>query len=92
MKLRRSTSDAKTSGKMTEPVYIGGRSVDLSHPDVVFLVDYVVEVQRELENAKRYLEDCRRAVGAHEGEMLIDAIRRCREREQRQSPHRGVGH
>ena len=51
--------------------------VDLSPPDVARLVDYIAELEREVANARRYLNDCRQVVQAEEGEMLLDALRRC---------------
>jgi hypothetical protein len=53
-----------------------GCHLDLSHPDVCLLVDRVSELERAITGANRYLEACRAAVGAREGELLIDAIRR----------------
>jgi hypothetical protein len=77
---------------MAELMRIAGRGVDLSHPDVVFLVDCVAELERELANANEYLEHCRQAAGAHEGEMLIDAIRRqLPARHRAQNPYSDVG-
>jgi hypothetical protein len=49
---------------------------DLSEQDVCLLLDRVAELERELANANRYLEVCRELIGAREGELLIDAIRR----------------
>lgn len=50
--------------------------VELSPEDVCLLVDRIAELERALANANRYLEACREAIGAREGELLIDAIRR----------------
>jgi len=50
--------------------------LDLSHPDVSLLLDRVAELERAIAGANRYVEACREAVGAREGELLIDAIRR----------------
>jgi len=61
---------------MAELIHIAGRGVDLSHPDVVFLVDCIAELERELDNAKEYLEHCRQVAGARDGEMLLDALKR----------------
>jgi hypothetical protein len=61
--------------------------MDLSHGDVYLLVDRVAELERALADAKRYLEACREAIGAREGELLIDAIhRRSQEAAQPRSP------
>lgn len=49
---------------------------DLSRQDICLLLDRVAELERELANANRYLEACREVIGAREGELLIDAIRR----------------
>lgn len=49
---------------------------DLSHQEVCLLVDRIAELERALANANRYLEACREVIGAREGELLIDAIRR----------------
>jgi hypothetical protein len=49
---------------------------DLSDRDVCLLVDRVAELERALANANRYLEACRDAIGAREGELLIDALQR----------------
>jgi hypothetical protein len=43
---------------------------------VWLLADRVAELERELANAHRYLEACREVIGARDGELLIDAIRR----------------
>jgi hypothetical protein len=71
---------------MPEIVRIADRVLDLSHPDVIFLVDCVAELENELANANRYLADCRAAIGALEGEMLIDSIRRQVPASQRRAP------
>jgi hypothetical protein len=47
-----------------------------SPDDVRLLVDRVAELERALANANRYLDVCREAIGAREGELLLDAIRR----------------
>ncbi|HET9263196.1 MAG TPA: hypothetical protein VFO14_09135 [Vicinamibacterales bacterium] len=52
------------------------QETDLSQQDVCLLLDRVAELERELANANRYLEACREVIGAREGELLIDAIRR----------------
>ena len=52
------------------------QGTDLSQQDVCLLLDRVAELERELANANRYLEACREVIGAREGELLIDAIRR----------------
>jgi hypothetical protein len=52
------------------------QEADLSQQDVCLLVDRVAELERELANAHRYLEACREVIGAREGELLLDAIRR----------------
>jgi hypothetical protein len=52
------------------------RKIDASHPDVIYLLEYVVELETELTHARDYLETCRKAAGARRGEMLLDAIRR----------------
>ena len=49
---------------------------DLSQQEICLLVDRVAELERELANANRYLEACREVIGAREGELLLDAIRR----------------
>jgi hypothetical protein len=49
---------------------------DLAQQDVWLLADRVAELERELANAQRYLEACREVIGARDGELLIDAIRR----------------
>lgn len=49
---------------------------DLSRQEVCLLLDRVAELERELANANGYLEACREVIGAREGELLIDAIRR----------------
>jgi hypothetical protein len=49
---------------------------DLPQQDVWLLADRVAELERELANAHRYLEACREVIGARDGELLIDAIRR----------------
>lgn len=41
-------------------------------------MDRVAELERELANAQQYLEACRELIGARDGELLIDAIRRQR--------------
>jgi hypothetical protein len=50
--------------------------LDLSHPDVCLLVDRVSELERAIAGANRYVEACRAAIGAREGELLIEAIQR----------------
>jgi hypothetical protein len=60
---------------------------DLLEQDVCLLVDRIAELERELANAHRYLEACREIIGAQEGELLIDALRR-RSEELAQSPSR----
>jgi hypothetical protein len=50
--------------------------LDWSHPDVCLLADRVAELERALDGANQYVEACRKAIGAREGELLIDAIRR----------------
>jgi hypothetical protein len=50
--------------------------LDPSQEDVYLLVDRVTELERQLANAERYLETCRQVIGAREGELLLDAIRR----------------
>ena len=52
------------------------RPSDLPQQDVWLLADRVAELERELANAHRYLEACREIIGARDGELLIDAIRR----------------
>jgi hypothetical protein len=49
---------------------------DLSRQDICLLLDRVAELERELAYANRYLEACREVIGAREGELLIEAIRR----------------
>jgi hypothetical protein len=49
---------------------------DSPRQDVWLLADRVAELERELANAHRYLEACREVIGARDGELLIDAIRR----------------
>lgn len=49
---------------------------DPSQQDVCLLVDRVAELERQLANAHRYLEACREVIGARDGELLLDAIRR----------------
>lgn len=61
------------------------RPLDLSDRDVALLLDRVAELERALANANRYLEACREVIGAREGELLIDAIRR-RSKESAQPP------
>jgi hypothetical protein len=60
---------------------------DPMEQDVYLLVDRIAELERELANAHRYLEACREVIGARDGELLIDAIRR-RSREAAQSSSR----
>jgi hypothetical protein len=50
--------------------------LDPLHQDMCLLVDRVAELERQLANAQRYLEACREVIGAREGELLLDAIRR----------------
>jgi hypothetical protein len=52
------------------------RAPDLSQQDLCLLADRVAELERELANAHRYLEACRAVIGARDGELLLDAIRR----------------
>jgi hypothetical protein len=52
------------------------RPSDPSQQDVWLLADRVAELERELANARRYLEACREIIGARDGELLIDAVRR----------------
>ena len=61
---------------MADTVCRADRPLELSREDVCLLVDRVAELERALANANRYLEACREAIGAREGELLIDAIRR----------------
>jgi hypothetical protein len=49
---------------------------DPSQQDLCLLADRVAELERQLANAHRYLEACRAVIGAREGELLLDAIRR----------------
>lgn len=49
---------------------------DPAHQELELLVERIAELERALANANRYLEACREVVGAREGELLIDAIRR----------------
>jgi hypothetical protein len=49
---------------------------DPSQQDLCVLADRIAELERELANAHRYLEACREVIGAQEGELLLDAIRR----------------
>ena len=49
---------------------------DPAHQELELLVERIAELERALANANRYLEACRQVVGAREGELLIDAIRR----------------
>jgi hypothetical protein len=50
--------------------------LDPLQQDMCLLVDRVAELERQLANAQRYLEACREVIGAREGELLLDAIRR----------------
>jgi hypothetical protein len=52
------------------------RAPDASQQDLCLLADRVAELERELANAHRYLEACRAVIGARDGELLLDAIRR----------------
>lgn len=61
------------------------RPPDLSDQDLCTLIERVAELERALANANRYLEACREVIGAREGELLIDAIRR-RARESTEPP------
>jgi hypothetical protein len=61
------------------------RPPDLSDEDICILIERVAELERALANANRYLEACREVIGAREGELLIDAIRR-RARESAEPP------
>jgi hypothetical protein len=63
------------------------RAADASQQDVCLLVDRIAELERQLANAHRYLEACREVIGAREGELLLNAIRR-RSRELAQRPPR----
>ena len=72
---------------MADTVRHADHPLDLSREDVCLLVDRVAELERALANANRYLEACREVVGAREGELLIDAIRR-RTEETAQPPSR----
>jgi hypothetical protein len=60
----------------TDPLRHAERTADASQQDVCLLVDRVAELERQLANAHRYLEACREVIGAREGELLLDAIRR----------------
>lgn len=61
---------------MPYPKAINRGAFDLSHPDVAYLLDYIAELENELQRARDYLEACRTAAGANEGELLIHTIRR----------------
>jgi hypothetical protein len=65
----------RASGKV-DTMRRAERPLDASQQDVCLLVDRVAELERQLANAHRYLEACREVIGARDGELLLDAIRR----------------
>lgn len=53
-------------------------TIEAAEQDRLELIAYVAKLEREVVNARRYLETCRQLVGAQEHEMLLDALRRQR--------------